>query len=145
MTREKAILVLDSLSTWLGYEKPITEEIVEAIKILSNSSLPSNLDEAAEEWCKINNKGIALSADKKSHYLAEGKDAFKAGAEWMMERGINISAHIFMPSGIKPVYDHSKGEYPAAVHLDCGGSLVLEKRLKGFNHREEVIVQIRKK
>lgn len=45
-------------------------------------SLPSDLDEAAEEWCKTNNKGIALSADKKSHYLAEGKDAFKAGAQW---------------------------------------------------------------
>lgn len=48
-------------------------------------SLPSDLDEAAEEWCKMNNKGIALSADKKSHYLAEGKDAFKAGAEWLKE------------------------------------------------------------
>ena len=46
-------------------------------------SLPSNLDEAAEEWCKTNNKGIALSADKKSHYLTEGKESFKAGAEWM--------------------------------------------------------------
>ena len=39
------------------------------------------LDEAAEEWCKTNNKGIALSADKKSHYLTEGKESFKAGAE----------------------------------------------------------------
>jgi len=46
------------------------------------NNIPSNLDDAAEEWCKTNNKGIALSADKKSHYLAEGKDAFKAGAEW---------------------------------------------------------------
>ena len=45
--------------------------------------LPDSIDEAAEEWCKTNNKGIAISADKKSHYLAEGKDAFKAGAEWM--------------------------------------------------------------
>lgn len=50
-------------------------------------SLPSNLDEAAEEWCKTNNKGVALSADKKSHYLAEGRDAFKAGAEWMAGQG----------------------------------------------------------
>jgi len=49
-------------------------------------SLPSNLDEAAEEWCKSNNKGIALCADKKSHYLAEGVDAFIAGAEWQKER-----------------------------------------------------------
>ena len=46
-------------------------------------SLPSNLDEAAEELCKRNNKWIALCADKKSHYLVDGIDAFKAGAEWM--------------------------------------------------------------
>lgn len=70
---------------------------------------------------------------------------FKAGAEWMAGQGINLPAHIFMPSGIKSVYNLSKGEYPAAVHLDGGGSLVLEKRLQNFNHNEEVIVQIRKK
>lgn len=45
-----------------------------------------NLEEAAEEWCKINNKGIALCADKKSHYLAEGVDAFIAGAEWQYQK-----------------------------------------------------------
>lgn len=44
------------------------------------------LEEAAEEWCKVNHKGIALCADKKSHYLAEGADAFKAGAKWQKKR-----------------------------------------------------------
>ena len=51
--------------------------------------LPSNLDKAAEEWCKTNNKGIALSADKKSHYLAEGEDAFKAGVNYALSQ-INL-------------------------------------------------------
>ena len=50
-----------------------------------------SLEEAAEEWCKTNNKGIALSADKKSHYLAEGVDAFKAGAEWQKEKAYGIA------------------------------------------------------
>ena len=50
-------------------------------------TMTNYIDEAAEEWCKVNNKGIVLSADKESHYLAEGKDAFKAGAEWMAWRG----------------------------------------------------------
>lgn len=49
----------------------------------SQPSLPSNLDDAAEEWCKRNNKGIALCGDGKSHYLADGIDAFKACAEWI--------------------------------------------------------------
>ena len=57
-------------------------------------SLPSNLDEAAEEWCKTNNKGIALSADKKSHYLTEGKESFKAGAEWMAGQGISAKSKV---------------------------------------------------
>ena len=50
--------------------------------------LPNNLDDTAEKWCKENNKGIALCADKKSHYLADGMDAFKAGAEWAMQHKV---------------------------------------------------------
>lgn len=72
-------------------------------------------------------------------------NAFKAGAEWMAGQGVCIPAHIFMPCEIKDVYDSSKGEYPAAIHPDCGGSLVLERYLKDFKHNEEVIMQIRKK
>ena len=49
-------------------------------------SLPNDLDEASEKWCEENNKGIALCADKKSHYLADGMDAFKAGAEWQYQK-----------------------------------------------------------
>lgn len=67
---------------------------VEFVEKLASMELPeptSNLDEAAEEWCKTNNKGIALSADKKSHYLAEGVDAFKAGAEWQKEKAYGIA------------------------------------------------------
>ena len=74
------------ISAFKGVKTIITsfqQEQPEAVKVLSRPFLPSNLDEEAEEWCKRNNKGIALCADKKSHYLAEGMDAFKVGAEWM--------------------------------------------------------------
>lgn len=40
------------------------------------------LDEAAEEWCKANNKGKALCNDKRTHYLCDGEDAFKAGCHF---------------------------------------------------------------
>ena len=50
--------------------------------------LLSDLDEASEKWCEENNKGIALCDDKKSHYLADGIDAFKAGAEWAMQHKV---------------------------------------------------------
>ena len=87
MTREECIALLERYAEYHGMGIPNLAGCREAMKmaadLLSRPSLLSDLDEAAEEWCKINNKGIALSADKKSHYLAEGKDAFKAGAEWM--------------------------------------------------------------
>lgn len=85
MTKEE---IIDAISDdkMMPFIQP--EQLARIIDFVSenyNTSLPSDLDEAAEEWCKMNNKGIALSADKKSHYLAEGKDAFKAGAEWLKE------------------------------------------------------------
>lgn len=69
------------LSSHLSTEscRAVSEYIDEIIPELRESE---DLEEAAEEWCKTNNKGIALCADKKSHYLAEGIDAFIAGAEW---------------------------------------------------------------
>ena len=128
--------------TAIGNIIPLRSVLESAIKYLSEPSLPSELDEAAER--------ILSETFPQLHngsFLTEREmvKLIKAGAEWMAGQGISMPAHIFMPSGIKSVYDYSKGEYPAAVHLDCGGSLVLEKRLQNFNHNEEVIVQIRKK
>ena len=94
MTRDKAILVLNSLSTWLGYERPITEEIVEAIKTISKPYFPSNIDEAA-------NRQAALEQPYKWEEQQDGsfgvtplfvmsniRSAFKAGAEWMAGQGV---------------------------------------------------------
>lgn len=84
MTREKSILVLDSLSTWLGYERSITEEIVEAIKTLSQSSLPTNLDEMAqkvEDYYDVGEERGYLCCHR-----GDIKDAFIAGAEWQKEQ-----------------------------------------------------------
>lgn len=71
--RDETALVLEDL--W-DYADSLQQE---------QPSLPNDLDEAAEKWCEENNKGIALCDDKKSHYLADGMDAFKAGAEWAMQ------------------------------------------------------------
>lgn len=91
-------------------------------------SLPSNIDEVAEEWCKTNNKGIALSADKKSHYLAEGVDAFIAGAEWMAGQGVKATASV-------------------GYYNQCGLSILTEPSIKklGLKEGDEVEIIIRKK
>lgn len=146
MTKEEARLTLQENFGLLSFEYPgrITEAIKIALEVLSEPSPPSNLDEAAEEY--VWRKEEPLSDGERLSFCFNPRiEAFKAGAEWMAGQGINLPAHIFIPSGFKPIYDYSKGEYPAAVHLDCGGSLILEKRLQNFNHNEEVIVQIRKK
>lgn len=89
-------IIVDALLKTNG-EKELLKTLMNELSILIRAinhnnrkiqqpSLPDNLDEAAEEWCKRNNKGIALCGDKKSHYLTEGVDAFKAGAEWMANR-----------------------------------------------------------
>lgn len=130
---------------WYDAAKAVASDLGTMEKQLEErvTKLPSNLDEAAqkvEDYYDVGEEHGYLYCHR-----GDIKDAFIAGAEWMAGQGINLPAHIFIPSGFKSIYDYSKGEYPAAVHLDCGGSLILEKRLQNFNHNEEVIVQIRKK
>ena len=118
MTRDKAILVLNSLSTWLGYERPITEEIVEAIKTISKPYLPSNIDEAAryyEEHC-----GPATDSDNE-----ECRKAFKAGAAWMAGQGEVFDGFISI-----------KGKRSL---------IVIEGSSQNSKYGDNIIVQIRKK
>lgn len=90
MTRDKAILVLNSLLTWLGYERPITEEIVEAIKTISKPYLPSNIDDAAEEYAynnwEDNDYHTGASEGLPFDAIGHTEKCFKAGAEWQREQ-----------------------------------------------------------
>ena len=99
MTKEEALKVVRHMAYLSAHVVGNGVEAYEYIEqLLSQPSLPSDFDEAAEEWCKTNNKGIALSADRKSHYLAEGKDAFKAGAEWVAQQVETIDGEILTTS-----------------------------------------------
>ena len=149
MTREEQIVEYANSFKGKGIESDELKEIVR-LAIIDGAkwadahpqkpSLPSNLDEAEFEYAQSLDEMPANQEEEIIIY-----DAFKAGAEWMAGQGICIPAHIFMPCEIKDVYYNSKGEYPAAIHPDCGGSLVLERYLKDFKHNEEVIMQIRRK
>ncbi len=129
MTKEEAIenIKLIRFNAAITNANSFKEALDMAIEALSQQpSLPSDLDEAAEEWCKRNNKGIALCADKKSHYLVDGIDAFKACAEWMAGQGVSMLGRV--------------GIYGVDVE-----SITKELREAGFNLGEEIILQIRKK
>lgn len=80
MTREEARLILQKNLGILSFmlSRRISEAIKVALEVLSQPSFPSNLDEAAEEYCtKCQDNGYHLSP----------YSAFKVGAEWMAKQG----------------------------------------------------------
>lgn len=90
MTREEARLTLQENLGYLTsvHHQRILDAIKVAIEVLSEPSLPSNLDEAAEEFEKHAMEDydeICVNEDgSESPVLnCDLKDAFKAGAKWM--------------------------------------------------------------
>lgn len=82
MTRAEAIQTLQANAKLLHFEHPylgIKEAIEVVIEALSQSPLPSDLDEAAEKYVK--DYGYTEDDYKRERIIAE--EHFKAGAEWM--------------------------------------------------------------
>lgn len=75
MTKEEAVRILEQVRQWTDYPK---EAFTKAIEALSEPSIPSDLDEAAEEY---GNKFIHPDCK------AAGEYGFKAGAVWMAGQG----------------------------------------------------------
>lgn len=133
MTREEAKLILQENFGLLSFEYPgrISEAIKIAIEVLSQLSLPSDLDEAAEEY--------ALDVKAKP-YGNLVKDAFKAGAEWMAKQGYSYEDKVYLLEG--------GDTYESYPELDGEGEgQCIDKAVKvGYlKVGDKVIVQIRKK
>lgn len=119
MTKEEAKKILACRGN--GYSE---EDFNDAIEVAFNCipSLPSNLDEAAEEYCKDRmNYDDSLFFHRQ--YLAE---IFKAGAKWMAGQG-------FISEGI--------------INQTSGEDTIIElnEHIGYLEDCEEVIVNIRKK
>ena len=134
MTKEEARLTLQENFGYLSEEHPrIIEAMKVAMNILSQPSLPSNLDEVAlktyPKMPRLSEPHGVIPADNKTHYLGDANEenriAFKAGAEWMEEQGISCEAEAVKDVGVSFL----KG--------------ALEKATKEFDGK--IIVQIRKK
>ena len=108
---------------------------------VQETSLPSNLDEAAEEYEENKVHSIsALGTDKDgfAYYMRTGtsfSDAFKAGAEWMAGQGVTSEGEILDVSG-RPLADRV---------IRTVSIKDMEQCLKDFNKGDKVVVQIRKK
>lgn len=92
------------------------------------SSLPSNLDEAAENWVNNNTRG--------GGYIAEviAVKAFKAGAEWMAKQGESIESTVVTTQD-----EDTCRPYLALQNFGYVSAPILCKE------GDKVIVQIRKK
>ena len=101
-------------------------EIVHFVIKNYKPSLPSDLDEAAHSYAwEKQEHHIDFDGDE---YLDYGPryDAFKAGAKWDAGQGVSMLGRV--------------GIYGVDVE-----SITKELREAGFNHGEEIILQIRKK
>lgn len=101
MTLEEARLTLQENAQLLHFEHPhlgLNEAIGVAIEALSQPSIPSGLDEAAEEYGYINwqsedyhegaSEGLPFDA------IGHTERCFKAGAEWMAAQGETIEGEV---------------------------------------------------
>lgn len=100
------------------------------------SSLPSNLDEAAEKYAWRKEEPLS-DGERLSFCFNPRIDAFKTGAKWMAEQGSSFKVN---------VEEVPQGHWYAGLHLG-GCAEEEENALKSINAKdgEEVIVQIRKK
>lgn len=118
--RDAATIAYNSEDTFWGH--------VLATYNLSRPSLSANLDEAAEEYAWRKEEPLS-DGERLSFCFNPRIDAFKAGAEWMAEQGVNSEGKVFTSAFTS--YVKTPG---------------IEGLLKNaFPEDTEVIVQIRKK
>ena len=88
MTREEAKLILQENFGLLSFEYPgrISEAIKIAIEVLSQPSLPSNIDEAADNFA-IQNHENHTNVNYINTYIEGKRIGFLAGSEWMARQG----------------------------------------------------------
>jgi len=147
MTIEEARLTLQENLGYLSFEHPgrITEAIKVAIEALSKPSLPSTLDDAAENYAWGKEEPLA-EGERLSVFFKPRADAFKAGAEWMAGQGWSMDGEVTdMPTGggdceIYLDYDYSDME--SILDKICD---YVNNNCPNDENRYKVTIQIRKK
>lgn len=122
----KEVCHVDNPRRFAEHNQTVFEVAKKALE-LSKPALPSDLDEAAEEYADYNSQRWHEDGDV---YYDHNKimDAFKTGAEWMVGQGVSVDASV--------------------VPYDDGLGLNMsdEDILSGiFKDGDKVIVQIRKR
>ena len=97
MTKEECIGLLKRYAEYDGMGIPNLAGCKEAMRmaaeLLERPSLPSNLDEAANNYGRDIRLGYPRVMDETDKYIY---NAFKAGAEWMAGQGVSIDGKVIM-------------------------------------------------
>ena len=121
MTKEEAIDYLDNYRKL--YAELAPERFLEALDtLLSESQLPSNMDEAAEK-----NFETMEVLEHENIFEETHNKIFKAGAEWMAGQGVSTVAIANQEDGISEE-----------------GMKLMENYLESLPSKTEVVLQIRK-
>lgn len=136
MVKEEAIKYLKQLYinggyTWL--DKQRMEAITMAVEALSKASLPSNLEEAADNYV-----GHPREIDESLSVYCERK-AFKAGAEWMASQGA------YFEDVIEMCYCNKKPMGLSGDNISITNEIQTLMQSHGIGDGDKVIIQIRKK
>ena len=132
MTKSEALNTLMKMRAWRRWgkgeqnekdrpEMPEQKEVDDAfdvcIEMLSKSSLPSNLDEAANNYGIDIRLGYPRVMDETDRYIY---NAFKAGAEWMAGQGATME-----------ITDDTKwADLDSFVHKKVTGGSIIQIRKK---------------
>lgn len=128
MTKEEAIQIIDSLDPAVmikttASNKQIREAIDMAVKALSKPSLPSDLDEAAEDCIQglITEAELPATTPFALEYVIEMLyKTFKAGAEWMAGQGVSMQI----------TDDTEWEEVDSFIHKNVDGCSIIQIRKK---------------
>ena len=110
MTKEEIIKHLHEALNSVDITFPYRYVFVEAIEAISQPSLPSNLDEAAEK-----NFETMEVLEHENIFEETHRKIFKAGAEWMAGQGETIEGYIAGTNKVAairaiPRKEHNKGD-----------------------------------
>lgn len=128
-------IMLADKAFWEELHRACEQDFIDMVS-KEQPSLPSNIDEAAEEYGKNNYLAPDFMAENLAgeydseidEYKSCTADAFKAGAKWQKEQGVKATASI-------------------GYYGQCGLSILTEPSIKklGFKEGDEVEIILRKK
>ena len=136
MTKEECIALLIRYAEYDGMGIPNLDGCREAMrmaaKLLSQPALPSNLDEATEEYAynnwEDNDYHIGASEGLPFDAIGHTEKCFKAGAEWMSKQGVTKDAVIGMAT--KDIFINVSGRTLDELDLCTGDKVVVQIRKK---------------